>query len=330
MNWPVLYSFRRCPYAMRARWALLHAGLLVEWREVSLQSKPACLLDASPKGTVPVLITPQGRVIDESLAVMRWALQQADPFDWLGAGLSTPEREAIDGLIATNDGPFKHHLDRFKYTDRYPGESKESHEQAGRCILRSWSDRIAAHGWLAGPQMGIADGALWPFVRQWRIADPDGFDGDASMAPLQQWLQHFLNSPDFERLMQRADPWAPGGHQPHFPADAIAVPKDQPLFHLALAEDWSQAERCGHYSTSTRGLSVEQVGFIHLSWRDQIPDTFQRFYADAGDVRLLTVDPMQIQAPLRADAVPSGELFPHLYGALPVEAVTSVTSYPSD
>lgn len=327
---PILYSFRRCPYAMRARWAILEAGLLVRWREVELKAKPAAMLERSPKGTVPVLVLSDGTTVDESADVIHWALHQADPRD-LARRQCLKQQAEIRDLINANDGVFKHHLDRFKYTDRYPGACKEHHQQAGLEILHRWSQRIDGHGgWLLEGGCSLADGALFPFVRQWRIADPQGFDSDQGLKGLRGWLQGFLDNPGFERLMQRADPWAPGGHQPHFPADAIAVPKDQPLFHLALAEDWSQAERCGHYSTSTRGLSVEQVGFIHLSWRDQIPDTFQRFYADAGDVRLLTVDPMQIQAPLRADAVPSGELFPHLYGALPVEAVTSVTSYPSD
>lgn len=327
---PILYSFRRCPYAMRARWAVLEAGLLVRWREVELKAKPAAMLEVSPKGTVPVLVLPDGTTLEESVDVMRWALEQADPRDLL-RGQCPGQHVEIHDLIKTNDGAFKHHLDRFKYTDRYPGACKQEHHQAGLEILHRWSQRIDSHGnWLLEGGCSLADVALFPFVRQWRIADPQGFDRDQGLRGLRSWLQSFLDHPGFERLMQRADPWTPGGHQPHFPADAIAVPKDQSLFHLALGEDWLQAERCGLYATSTRGQSLDQVGFIHLSWRDQVSETFRRFYADAGDVRLLTVDPTRIQAPLRADAIPSGELFPHLYGAIPVEAVTSVTPYPSD
>ena len=317
---PILYSFRRCPYAMRARWALLQAGLLVQWREIALKAKPPEMLDASPKGTVPVLVLGDGSVIDESLELMQWALAQANPSELV-------QGDAANALIAENDGAFKHHLDRFKYTDRYPGESKQTHQQAGLNILRSWSDRIAAYGWLTGPQMSLADGALWPFVRQWRIADPEGFDGEATLAPLRQWLQHFLDSPDFERLMQRADPWSSGGHQPVFPADAIAVPIDQSLFHLALACDWQTAETNGSYRISTRGLSLEQAGFIHCSWEHQVADTYQRFYRDAGDVLLLEINPADVAAPLRADASPSGELFPHLYGPLPLKAVSAANRY---
>ena len=327
---PILYSFRRCPYAMRARWAILEAGLLVQWREVELKAKPAAMLEVSPKGTVPVLVLADGTTVDESVDVMRWALHQADPRDLTRRHCLTQQAE-IHELVTTNDGAFKHHLDRFKYTDRYPGACKDQHQQAGVDILHRWSQRIDGHeGWLLEGGCSLADIALFPFVRQWRIADPQGFDSDPGLQGIRGWLQAFLDHPGFERLMQRADPWAQGGHQPHFPADAIAVPTDQPLFHLALAEDWAQAERGGLYSISTRGLSLQQVGFIHLSWRDQVSDTFRRFYADAGEVLLLTVDPRRVLAPLRADAVPSGELFPHLYGALPVEAVTSAIPYPTD
>ncbi|WP_038548201.1 DUF952 domain-containing protein [Synechococcus sp. KORDI-100] len=320
---PTLYSFRRCPYAMRARWALLQAGLLVQWREIALKAKPQEMLDASPKGTVPVLVLGDGSVIDESLELMRWAFAQANPRHLVLNGAST-------ALIAENDGAFKFHLDRFKYTDRYPGESRQNHQQAGLGILRVWSDRVAADGWLTGPQMSLADGALWPFVRQWRIADPDGFDDDARLTPLRQWLQHFLDSPDFERLMQRADPWSPGGHQPVFPADAIPVPLDQPLFHLALASDWRAAQTSGGYSVSTRGLTLAQAGFIHCSWEHQVQGTFQRFYRDAGEVLLLQINPADVAAPLRADASPCGELFPHLYGALPLLAVSAAKRYPQE
>ena len=319
---PILYSFRRCPYAMRARWALLEAGLLAQWREIELKAKPPEMLQASPKGTVPVLVLPDGAVIDESLAVMHWALDQADPRQLLHAGNPTE-------LLEENDGPFKHHLDRFKYTDRYPGESRDDHRTAGLAILRRWSEAIAMKGWLMGDRISLADAALWPFVRQWRIADPDGFDADPSLEPLRQWLGRFLEDPRFERLMQRADPWSPGGQQHMFPADAVSVPRDQPLFHLALKDDWQAAQASGSYRISTRGMTLEQVGFIHCSWNEQVQGTFDRFYSDAGDVLLLKIDPSLLSAPLRADAIPTGELFPHLYGPLPVDAVQAATPMPA-
>jgi glutathione S-transferase len=167
-------------------------------------------------------------------------------------------------------------------------------------------------------------------VRQWRFADPDAFEANRQLAPLREWLQRFLDDPSFERLMQRADPWCSGGLQPLFPADAIAVPVDQPLFHLALKGDWEQAQDSGTYQWSTRGMRLTEVGFIHCSWQEQVPKTFERFYADAGEIVLLEIDPIRLNSPLRADAIPTGELFPHLYGPLPIEAVRSITPYSSD
>ena len=320
---PILYSFRRCPFAMRARWALLEAGLIVHWREIELKHKPVEMLESSAKGTVPVLVLPNGTVIDESEAVMRWALAQADPRGLLRAADAS-------ALIAQNDGVFKRHLDRFKYTDRYPGESRDEHRDAGLRILADWSQRLEQNPWLLGPVISLADAALWPFVRQWRIADPDAFEANGQLAPLREWLQRFLDDPSFERLMQRADPWCSGGLQPLFPADAIAVPVDQPLFHLALKGDWEQAQDSGTYQWSTRGMRLTEVGFIHCSWQEQVPKTFERFYADAGEIVLLEIDPIRLNSPLRADAIPTGELFPHLYGPLPIEAVRSITPYSSD
>ena len=320
---PILYSFRRCPFAMRARWALLEAGLIVHWREIELKHKPVEMLESSAKGTVPVLVLPNGTVIDESEAVMRWALAQADPRGLLRAADAS-------ALIAQNDGVFKRHLDRFKYTDRYPGESRDEHRDAGLRILADWSQRLEQNPWLLGPDISLADAALWPFVRQWRFADPDAFEANGQLAPLREWLQRFLDDPSFERLMQRADPWCSGGLQPLFPADAIAVPLDQPLFHLALKGDWEQAQDSGTYQWSTRGMRLTEVGFIHCSWQEQVPKTFERFYADAGEIVLLEIDPIRLNSPLRADAIPTGDLFPHLYGPLPIEAVRSITPYGSD
>ena len=308
---------------MRARWALLEAGLSVHWREIELKHKPAEMLQCSAKGTVPVLVLTDGTVIDESEAVMRWALAQADPRGLLQAGEAS-------ALIAENDGAFKHHLDRFKYTDRYPGESRDEHRDAGMRILAGWSQRLKEHAWLLGATISLADAALWPFVRQWRLADPEGFEADGQLAPLREWLNRFLDDPSFERLMQRADPWSSGGLQPMFPADATAVPLDQPLFHLALKGDWEQARETGTYQWSTRGMRLVEVGFIHCSWQEQVAKTFERFYADAGDVLLLEIDPTRLTAPMRADAIPTGELFPHLYGPLPIEAVHTFTPYCSD
>ena len=135
---PILYSFRRCPYAMRARWALLEAGLLVQWREIELRAKPPAMLEISPKGTVPVLVLADGTVIEESLELMHWALSQADPRDCLGAGDPEP-------WLRENDDVFKHHLDRFKYSDRYPEADRSAHQREGLSILKGWSALSLIH-----------------------------------------------------------------------------------------------------------------------------------------------------------------------------------------
>ena len=315
---PVLYSFRRCPYAMRARLALAAAGMqpghALELREVALKAKPPELVAASAKATVPVMVLPDGRVIEESLAIMRWALEQRDPQGWL-SGWSSAERERMEALVAENDGPFKHHLDRFKYPDRYPGETSEPHRHAAVAILSRWSEQLSAGGWLLGDRPCLADWALLPFVRQFRLADPEGFDAEPGLAPLKGWLACFLEGPELAAVMDA--PWA----------ERSAWRSPGWLYHLALRQEWNDARRDGIYRRSTRGRSLEEVGFIHLSAAHQVDATAQRFYGDlpAGAVVLLMIDPQRLSAAglkVREEPAPgTGELFPHLYGTLPLDAV---------
>ena len=308
---PVLYSFRRCPYAMRARLALAAAGQVVELREVSLKAKAPELLEASAKGTVPVLVQADGAVLEESLEIMRWALEQADPLGWLQAdGAETA------ALIAQNDGPFKRHLDRFKYPDRYGEVDPLEHRAAALAILREWEQRLAVGGWLLGGQATLADWALLPFVRQFRLAAPDGFAAEPALDSLKDWLARFEHSELLARVMD--SPWA----------ERRCWRSPRWLYHLALASDWQQARQLGEYRISTRGQSLEQVGFIHASYVDQLEGTHERFYADLSDLRLLVIDPTRLEAngiEVRPEAAPgSGELFPHLYGPLPLDAVCLV------
>ena len=163
---PILYSFRRCPYAIRARLALAVSGTRGELREVKLSAKPQAMLDASPKGTVPVLVLPGGTMLDESLDIMRWALANRDPEGWL-----TRDDAA---LIAMNDGPFKHDLDRFKYPERY-GADPRAHSESGLAFLRELDGRLAAAGQLCGPVRGLTDAAIMPFVRQFAAVDREWF-----------------------------------------------------------------------------------------------------------------------------------------------------------
>ena len=279
---------------------------------MSLKAKPPELLEASAKGTVPVLVL-GAQVLDESLAIMRWALERRDPLGWL-AGWSPAQLADMDALIATNDGPFKHHLDRFKYPDRYPGEAFEAHRQDGLAILRSWSPRLEPGGWLLGRRPSLADWALLPFVRQFRLVDPAGFDAEPQIEALQAWLGRFLAGPELAAALEQ--PWAA----------RAAWRSPGWLYHLALGPEWQAARADGMYRRSTRGRSLEEVGFIHLSNAHQVEATAALFYGDlpAGAVLLLTIDPQPLAAAaleVRFEQAGGGEPFPHLYGPLPLEAV---------
>jgi glutathione S-transferase len=204
----ILYSFRRCPYAMRARMAIAVSGISVELREVVLRDKPDELLEVSPKGTVPVLILTDGRVIDESLDIMRWALEQNDPDNWFAG--DDPD------LVAVNDGPFKAALDRYKYPHRHDLVDAETYRQEGWNILLNLNARLIHHAYLAGDKPGFADIALFPFVRQFAATDPVWFNQQNAVA-LQTWLAALTASPLFETAMQRLPKWQAGDPEVIFP-----------------------------------------------------------------------------------------------------------------
>lgn len=207
MSLPIFYSFRRCPYAMRARLALIASGVRVELREVVLRDKPAEMLIASPKATVPVLVTADGQVIDESIDIMRWALGQSDPEGWL-------DRDDA-ALIAACDATFKHHLDRYKYPERHDSDP-EAHRAAGLEWLGGLEARLGRSAQLAGDAMGLADAAIYPFVRQFAQTDRSWFDAQP-IARVQAWLDGHLASAPFERAMLRVPPWRAGDAPVAFP-----------------------------------------------------------------------------------------------------------------
>ncbi len=200
---PVLYSFRRCPYAMRGRMGLWAAGVEVELREVVLRDKPQAMLDASPKGTVPVLVLEDGRVLDESIEIMRWALARNDPDGWLRHGV------AADDILERMDGPFKKHLDRYKYHTRYDGADPEYHRAQALEILEGLNARIAEYGQLLGSDPTLADYASFPFIRQFANHDRKWFDA-LPLEPLQTWLAGHLSSDIFKSIMPKFDQWQPG------------------------------------------------------------------------------------------------------------------------
>ena len=204
---PILYSFRRCPYAMRARLALQAAGQAVEHREIALKNKPTEMLRASPKGTVPVLVLADGTVLDESLDIMRWALGRNDPQGWLGG--DDAYREDAWDLIAQNDGEFKLHLDRYKYPHRYGLTDGLAHRELARGFLDLLQARLALHSYLAGARFGLADAAIAPFVRQFAHTASAWFAAQA-WSHLAQWLQDFEASAAFAQVMEKHPVW-PGG-----------------------------------------------------------------------------------------------------------------------
>jgi len=192
----LLYSFRRCPYAMRARLALRYSGVPVQIIEVSLKAKPAEMLALSPKGTVPVLSV-DGRVIEESLEIMQWALVQHDPDDWLLQG-----DPAVLALIAENDQGFKYHLDRYKYADRYPEHPMEHYRAEGEVFLQKLEGLLTERAYLLARYPSLADMALAPFVRQFAHVDREWFAGTPYQR-LQAWLQRVLTSPLFIAVMTK-------------------------------------------------------------------------------------------------------------------------------
>lgn len=199
-NHPILYSFRRCPYAMRARMALLVGGQPVEIREVVLRNKPAELIAASPKATVPVLVLEKGDVIDQSLDIMRWALRRNDPEGWLDGD--------DPALIAANDGPFKHHLDRYKYPERH-GSDPLAHREAALQILSGLEEQLTGRNNLCRDSRSLTDMAIMPFVRQFAAMDRSWFDAQP-LPRLRQWLTRHETSPLFEKAMVRLEPWQAG------------------------------------------------------------------------------------------------------------------------
>lgn len=238
---PVLYSFRRCPYAMRARLAIAASGQQCELREVVLRDKPPALIAASPKGTVPVLVLPDGKVIDQSLDIMRWALNRQDAEGWLPQ--SAQDQVATEALIAACDGDFKRHLDRYKYPNRYvapadgvtaaeTGASQPpmhanaadidgfalAHRTAGAAFILKLEARLdCTKGYLLGTRWSLADAAILPFIRQFAATDLAWFDAHAWPA-VQRWLADFVQSPHYAAVMEKYPRWEAGTPAVRFPA----------------------------------------------------------------------------------------------------------------
>jgi glutathione S-transferase len=196
---PILYSYRRCPYAMRARMALKLAGIEVEIREISLRDKPSHMLQVSPKATVPVLVLQDGSVIDESLAIMEYALNESPLQAYIHAA---SRRYDFNKLVLENDTSFKLALDAYKYPERYPNKSQVQHRADGEVFLQRLENLLQQNSYLLSANPSFADYAIFPFIRQFAAVDNAWF-ASLPYPKLCVWLNGWLESELFARVMQK-------------------------------------------------------------------------------------------------------------------------------
>ena len=203
MNMPILYSFKRCPYAMRARLALKLANIQCELREVRLNNKPKHMLEVSPKGTVPILIL-EDKVIDESIDIINWVLDQNNIFE---GNISSEQIITTEAIIETFDNKFKYHLDRYKYSNRYENADKKFHQKKCFDILIDVEKLISNENWFFGNELNKLDISILPFLRQFRIANPDWFDSLKEIPKIQKLLYNFLESNYLKQIMVNYKTW---------------------------------------------------------------------------------------------------------------------------
>jgi len=198
---PILYSYRRCPYAMRARMALKYASIELELREIALREKPKSMLLASPKGTVPVLCL-DGQVIDQSLDIMHWALQKSDPDGWKNV-----DEKTANNWIENNDGLFKTLLDQYKYPNRYPElNPEEVLNTAIEFMLKPMESNLQQTEYLIGNQISWVDVAIFPFIRQFAGVNPQKFE-DLALPATRKWLSQHIESQLFNAVMEKHPTW---------------------------------------------------------------------------------------------------------------------------
>jgi len=207
MSRPILYSFRRCPYAMRARLALVTTGSTVELREVVLREKPEHMLAVSPKGTVPVLVLENGDVIEESRDIMNWALANNDPECW--NAFAEDELQLMQQLVTENDGPFKTALDAYKYGSRDDSIDTTRERTAGSNFIMKLEEMLDGQDYLFGDRLSFADAAILPFVRQFAHVDKEWF-WSQDWPNVIVWLETFLESERFKEIMAKYPQWKSG------------------------------------------------------------------------------------------------------------------------
>ena len=213
MDYPILYSFVRCPYAMRARMALKLTEIKCEIREVRLNNKPKHMIDMSPKGTVPVLVL-ENNIIDESNEIIDWALSFNNVFD---GNLDEDQKDLTSRLIKLFDSKFKYNLDRYKYATRYENVDAEKHKMECLKILINLEDLISKDEWFLGKSINKLDISILPFIRQFRIADTDWFDKQNQITGIQRILTNFLHSKLFKDIMFKYDVWTENDMPQFFP-----------------------------------------------------------------------------------------------------------------
>ena len=204
MTLPILYSFRRCPYAMRARMVLLHSKIQYEIREIKLSNKPKEMLAISPKGTVPVLILENGDILDESLDVMLWAIEQGNL-----RNLFNPGKKEILDLIKINDGEFKDAIDRYKYSSLYPEKPMIEYRKMGELFLEKIESYLEKNKFIFGKNISLADLAIFPFIRQFCRVDIDWFNSSL-FKKIKEWTLFFEGSENFIDIMRKIKPWTTG------------------------------------------------------------------------------------------------------------------------
>jgi glutathione S-transferase len=201
---PILYTFRRCPYAMRARMGLAYAGIEFQIREVVLKDKPREMLDDSPKATVPVLLRGGLPVLEESLDILEWSLSENDPDGWMD---HPAERLlTMQNLVEENDHVFKRHLDHYKYSDRFPEHPRQVYRSSGESFLQKLEVLLLDTTFLFGDRISYADVAIFPFIRQFSNVEPVWF-ASAPYPHLRKWLANFLNSDLFQSVMKKYPAW---------------------------------------------------------------------------------------------------------------------------
>ena len=215
----ILYSFRRCPYAIRVRWALLICDIKVEIREIDLKNKPFDFLNKSKTKTVPILITKNSKVIEESLEIILWALSNSKKENIKKIYIPDNKKEDIFEIISENDNEFKYHLDRFKYSTRYQNSNEEFHFTKAIKFIKRWNSVIADNKYLFGDTPTIADWSIWPFVRQFKIACESQKRTNYLEPSIKNWLDSFENSIKFKSLMYKYELWGSNSRKNYFPSN---------------------------------------------------------------------------------------------------------------